>query len=342
MWRYSSLLPRLETKVTHGEGFTPMRRLSKDVYVKLEDRNPTGSYADRASSIVASYMASYNKKEDVTVSYLEDFTLSLTYYIHRYVDSIKVLVDDPTLVNPIEIVLLEKLGAIVEFKQDNKTTHSLHYMNSLTIEGLKTIAFEIIERKPRIEHIIVPTVSGLLAYSIVKGLREAEEAGINHSYSVVAVTLGDTHATLLKHAGSDVKVVEVESRDVIKSMIKLSKTGIWVKPLSAAALAEAENRGKSIALLTSSFRKPLLLPLSNIDKVSRLGEQILSVLKSFGEATAYEIWELLEKKPSLRGVYKALRTLEQSGKVCIKYKVKGSRRVKTYSICKVYQAGKGF
>lgn len=337
MWRYSSLLPQLGTRITHGEGFTPMRRLSQGVYIKLEDRNPTGSYADRASSIVASYMVSYKRRGDIVVSYLEDFTLSLTYYIYKYVNTIKVIVDEPSRVNPIEVVLLDRLGAVVEFTHNNRL-HSLHYMNALTIEGLKTIAFEIVEMKPKIENVVVPTETGLLAYSILKGFREAREAGAQHSYSVVAVTLGDKpRTTLLQYVDGKVEVVSAESRDVIRSMIKLSKMGIWVKPLSAAALAEAENRGSSIALLTSSFKKPLLLPLSNSNRVSRLGEQVLNTLKSLGEATAYEIWEALERKPSLRGVYKALQSLEQSGRICVKYRVRGNKRVRTYSICGAHE-----
>ncbi|MFN3268812.1 MAG: hypothetical protein ACK416_06105, partial [Zestosphaera sp.] len=56
IWRYS-LLPTFQTRVSLGEGLTPITVVD-GVLVKNERFNPTGSYADRASSIIASYVRS--------------------------------------------------------------------------------------------------------------------------------------------------------------------------------------------------------------------------------------------------------------------------------------------
>ena len=44
----------VEKKVSYGEGYMPIRRI-KGILAKLENRNPTRSYADRASSVITSY-----------------------------------------------------------------------------------------------------------------------------------------------------------------------------------------------------------------------------------------------------------------------------------------------
>ena len=63
---------------------------------------------------------------------------------------------------------------------------------------------------------------------------------------------------------------------------------------------------------------------------SRVGREILKVLKRLGEASAYEIWYELGGRFSLRGVYKSLASLEEQGLVYYRYVVKSGRKVKLY------------
>ncbi len=55
LWRFSSVIPA-RPFISLGEGFTPLVNadfLSRNVYLKLEYLNPTGSFKDRGGSAVA-------------------------------------------------------------------------------------------------------------------------------------------------------------------------------------------------------------------------------------------------------------------------------------------------
>ena len=55
MWRYGSLLPvPVEHRVSLGEGWTPVHEVEKNVFVKDESGNPTGSFKDRGMSMAVS------------------------------------------------------------------------------------------------------------------------------------------------------------------------------------------------------------------------------------------------------------------------------------------------
>jgi Fe2+ or Zn2+ uptake regulation protein len=56
------------------------------------------------------------------------------------------------------------------------------------------------------------------------------------------------------------------------------------------------------------------------------------VLEQLGSATAYEIWKHLPDA-SLRGVYKAIKTLVSEGVVCEEPSTKGRRKVMLYKLC---------
>jgi len=51
VWRFSSILPQPRTKITLGEGCTPLIRLRSDLLLKFEGANPTGSFKDRGMTV---------------------------------------------------------------------------------------------------------------------------------------------------------------------------------------------------------------------------------------------------------------------------------------------------
>ena len=54
MWRYESVLPPVNKRVTLGEGKTPLVSIGNNTYVKDETVNPTGSFKDRGMSTAIS------------------------------------------------------------------------------------------------------------------------------------------------------------------------------------------------------------------------------------------------------------------------------------------------
>ncbi|MGC9076748.1 MAG: pyridoxal-phosphate dependent enzyme [Conexivisphaera sp.] len=323
MWRYESMLPAMRRRVSLGEGMTPIRRVG-DAHVKLEGRNPTGSYADRASSVVASHIASEGGGVEVAVEYSEDFAYSVARYL-RGISEVEVAIPDPSRVDPQEVVALVEMGARVSFGRSGR---EMGYANSLSVEGLKTIALEVIEKSPRVERVVVPAETGLLALSIWKGLRDAENAGAGADLEVeVAILRGSGMPDVLSRIRG-VAVHEVDPEDAVRGLVELARAGIRAKVLSAAAFALAEELGRGLAVVTASQRRP---------QVRRRGESALmaDVVRAVGEmeeASAYDLWREL-RRYTLRGIYKAVEALEAEGELCARHVVRGGRKVRVYSRC---------
>ncbi len=320
IWRYKSLLPPFSKVVTYGEGLTPVSKIH-NVLVKNERRNPTGTYSDRASSLIASYVASTNVRK-LRMKFVEDFTYSLSYYLSGLADiEVEVLGDD---VDSDELSRLVDLGVRLTPAGDANDPSRLDYLNPLTIEGLKTIVFEVHERNVRCENIVIPAITGLLAYSLWKGVRELRDSGLDVCYTIVpAIIKGQPRPKLIPN---DVRVVEVEFERVLHTFTKLCKSGVRVKPVSALAYAAAEDLEKSIAIITAGYK-----PSARRDW-GKIRKDIINLLGREGSLTAYEIWQGL-KNFTLRGVYKALKSLEVSGVLCSEFEVRGSRKIKRYRLC---------
>lgn len=320
------MLPNFVRKISLGEGITPIRKAG-DVRVKLETRNPTGSYADRSSAMISSYILSSEPGKAVRISYSRDFTYSLVSYLMGIAD-VEVILGDPEQVDPDEVLLLTELGANITF---NVSGGYLSYANPLTIEGLKTITFELLERGFREGKVFVPAETGLLALSIWKGREDLRQAGVDSNIEVVAVQLeGGQQPEILKHI-DDVRVVNVSREKALGEMIELAKAGIKTKLISAASLAALRERKerKSIAIITAASNRPK--PLGA--RKSKLTDEIVEVLREIKEGTAYEVWERLGKY-TLRGVYKSLVSLERLGMVASMYKMDGKRKKKIYFLLK--------
>ena len=70
MWRHFQSLPIKNRShvVTLGEGSTPVFEISRNVFLKLEQLNPTGSYKDRFASCAVSWMKETGKTRCVATS----------------------------------------------------------------------------------------------------------------------------------------------------------------------------------------------------------------------------------------------------------------------------------
>ncbi|MEM3132188.1 MAG: hypothetical protein QXV72_06150 [Sulfolobales archaeon] len=325
IWRYRSVLPKLEKVISKGEGLTPVNTVG-GVLVKNERYNPTGTYSDRASSVIASYVLS---KGFVTIrtKFEEDFTYSLAYYLNG-VSSVEVVVEDPLSLDYLDVDILLRTGNVKLVFGENGKASLLGYATPLTVEGLKTIALEIYERRLRVDRVVVPARTGLLAYSIWKGFRDLEDVGVNASYEVVATSIKGVKNLILPEFARSIKLVEISRDEAFNSLVRLWKSGVKTKSLSASAYTVAENMGNSIAVVTMGFR-----PLSASRKADKdVRKEIIRVLERSGEATAYEVWKVFPAY-SLRGIYKVLESMEEMGKVCSEFKSKGRRKVRYYRVC---------
>ncbi|MEM0453821.1 MAG: pyridoxal-phosphate dependent enzyme [Sulfolobales archaeon] len=326
VWRYASYLPPINNIISRGEGLTPISNVD-GVLVKNERFNPTASYSDRASAVIASYLIS-NKISSVITSFEEDFTYSLAYYLNG-ISGLEVVVKDVLSLDIGDISMILEANAKLTTTSKVGEAKYLEYMNPLTVEGLKTIAFEIVERRVKVERIVVPARTGILAYAIYKGIKESTDANMGIPYEVVAATMKGDYISNTIRVLKDIKFVEVDEEDVLNSIIKLSRRGIKTKPISALAYSVAENLGNAVAVVTMGFKTAPYYGRRN----NNIKKEVYRIIKEAGEITAYEVWK---RAPiyTLRGIYKLLQSMEKQKEVCSEVMYKGGRKIKYYSICK--------
>jgi len=327
IWRYSSILPAVATRVSLGEGLTPVQRVG-EVMVKNERANPTGSYSDRASALIASYVVSAGARA-VATPYVEDFTRSLLYYLSHvdHLGRFAVVVPDVLSVPSEDISYFASKGVEVVRQPHPADFMEVDYLNPLTIEGLKTITLELYEGGVRAGNIVVPAETGLLAFSVWKGIQDLRDSGHDAGYEVVAVLVGNQNVPSLITASRNIRVVRVSGEEAYEASKKLLSRGIKAKPLSAASYYVGEILGNSVAIITAGFKQ-----LARGRYVSEVKKMVREVLSRRSPMTAYEIWK---ERPAftLRGVYRAVKSMEQSGEICYEVVSRGRRKVKLYRLC---------
>lgn len=334
VWRYSSLLPSFGKEFSLGEALTPIYKIG-GVLIKDESRNPTGSYADRASAVIVSHVMGLGDvvNKSFIVQYVEDFTKSVVYYMEHAIDPGRISVEIQNLFE----VLVDDLMYFASRNIGLARNTSLHcggdsliyigYFNPLTVEGLKTIVFEVYESNVRVENIVVPAETGLLAYSILKGIQDLRKAGFDIGYNIVAVLAGSQNTPDLLRLNPEIKTVRVSDEEIYEALKTLAQRGIKAKPISAIGYYIAENIGDSMAILSGGIKHVV-----RSGRRSLLKSRIVETLSRKSPATAYEIWKE-NAEYTLRGVYKALKSMEKNGEVCYEVTSRGKRKIKLYKLC---------
>lgn len=320
LWRYSSAIG-VRKGVSLGEGLTPLKRID-GVLVKDESRNPTGSFMDRGSAVLASAY----EGEKASLGFLEDFTLSIATYLSAKGVKVDVYID-PAAAAYGEFILLASLPRVdVHFGEGAMS--DVAYGDPLFLAGVKTIAYELYEQLGEVEAVAMPLERGFLALAIYQGFRDLEEWGLAQMPELLLAAHKGASASDIAYwlASRGAKIVEVEDSEAVAASIRLAKRGLYAKPLSAMAYVVAAAEKNAVAIVTGTgLRRPYL----NRRKLGGLQAQILELLKN-KEMTAYEIWDALGRQPTLRGVYKALDSLRARGLVTSDLRVIGRRKLRTY------------
>ena len=320
LWRYSSALG-VGKGISLGEGLTPLKKV-EGIMVKDESRNPTGSIMDRGSAVLASAY----KGGRASLEFQEDFTLSIATYLSARGVEVDVHMD-PAAATYADFILLASLPH-VNIHFGGGATPDIAYGDPYFLAGVKTLAYELYEDLGDLEAVAVPLEKGILALAIYQGFRELEEWGLmSMPQLLLAVHKGASLSEVaIWLASRGAKIVEVEDSEAVEAAVRLAKRGLYAKPLSAMAYVAASSEKDAVAVVTGTG---LRRPYFNRRRLGGLQAQILELLKS-KEMTAYEIWDALGRRPTLRGVYKALDSLRAKGLISYDLKAVGRRRSKVY------------
>jgi len=195
LWRYAHSLglPVDAPIVSLGEGDTPLLLAQfhgRSIYLKLENQNPTGSYKDRGSAVLTSFLLSRGVKEVVEDS-SGNAGASLAAYCARAGVNAHVYIPESAsgpkrwqiemfgaVVHSIPGPRVNAAEAVLSAVNSGKVYASHAYMPS-GLPGIATIAYEIwqeLGREPGT--LIAPVGHGGLLYGVMLGFEALLHAGL--------------------------------------------------------------------------------------------------------------------------------------------------------------------
>jgi len=195
MWRYAHTfgLPEGAHRITLGEGSTPLvwsRAFDLEVAFKLEYMNPTGSFKDRGSAVMMSFLRSRNIRTAA-----EDSSGNAGASFAAYASSVglraKVFVPDYASgpkrsqigaygaeVIPISGPRSNAAQAVLEAAKKGEVYASHAYL-PFTLPGFATVAYELFQEMGKVPGtIVVPVGQGGLLLGISRGFQSLQRAGL--------------------------------------------------------------------------------------------------------------------------------------------------------------------
>lgn len=200
LWDYLDFLPISDKSkiVSLQEGNTPLikaDRLGKilglnDLYIKDETRNPTGSFKDRPNTVAVS-KAKELGIDTVVVASSGNASASAAAYAAK--GNLRCIVFIPQNASVEKLAQAKVYGAEIikvngdysdAFNAALKITEKYGwynvtstYLNPYSVEGDKTIAYELFEQVGVPDYVLVPIGAGPLLYGIYKGFQELKSLG---------------------------------------------------------------------------------------------------------------------------------------------------------------------
>src|SRR5215470_12242758 len=193
LWRYRAALPvEIAKPITLGEGCTPLvQQPWGDLrpHFKLEWFNPTGSFKDRGSAVMLSFL-----RQIGIDAVLEDSSgnggSSMAGLGAAGEMRVKILA--PASTSPAKIAQVRAYGAEIQLvegpreeseaeaiRQSNETFYASHNWQPMFLEGTKSLAYELWEdfgyRAP--DNVIMPVGAGSSLLGCAFGFRELKKAG---------------------------------------------------------------------------------------------------------------------------------------------------------------------
>lgn len=246
LWHYKDLLPVNDEKniISMNEGMTPLLQNLKNlktkydlksIYIKDETRNPTASFKDRPTSVGISKALELDYKIVAIASSGNGAAATAGYAAKAGIKSY-VFVPENTPVSKINQVLtygaeiIKVKGvysnsyklALEASKKFNWANLTSTYLNPYTLEGDKTVAYELFyQMEGEVpDYIFVPIGAGPLLYGIFKGFKELNILGLcNKIPAMVGVQAENCSPIISAYKQNKKYVVAWEKADTIASGI---------------------------------------------------------------------------------------------------------------------------
>jgi threonine synthase len=193
LWRYRAALPiEITDPVTLGEGCTPLLQRAwgqHRPFLKLDSLNPTGSFKDRGTTVMLSYL-----RQCGVEAVLEDSSGNGGASVAGYgaAGGLRVKIIAPASTSPTKIAQVRAYGAEVQLvdgprsaaadeaiRQSASTCYASHNWQALFLHGTKTQAYEIWEDLGCVapDNVIMPVGAGSSLIGCYLGFAELLAAG---------------------------------------------------------------------------------------------------------------------------------------------------------------------
>jgi threonine synthase len=192
LWRYRAALPvDIANPITLGEGCTPLVQQAwgdLSPYFKLEWFNPTGSFKDRGSAVMLSFL-----RQIGVDAILEDSSGNGGSSMAGLgaAGGMRVKIITPASTSPAKIAQVRAYGAEIQLvegpreeseaeaiRQSNETFYASHNWQPFFLEGTKSLAYELWEdlgfRAP--DNVVIPVGAGSSLLGCAFGFRELKKA----------------------------------------------------------------------------------------------------------------------------------------------------------------------
>jgi threonine synthase len=254
-WQKSFGLPQLGEPVTLGEGNTPLIADMVDgrqVYYKMESLNPTGSFKDRASSVLTTFLRSRSVTDTVEDS-SGNAGASFAAYAARAGIHARVFV--PASASGPKRRQIETYGAALVPVSGPRSaaaeavlrevaggaTYASHAWMPFGLAGIATIAYELFDQLGRVPGtVIVPAGHASLGLGILRGFKALQTAGKTDHLPLTVIVQSSACAPLW--AAWNGLPPPVGEKPTLAEGVKV------LKPVRLAALINELDRGRDLVL----------------------------------------------------------------------------------------------
>ncbi|HVO37018.1 MAG TPA: pyridoxal-phosphate dependent enzyme [Candidatus Acidoferrum sp.] len=195
LWRYAKCFPYVKERniITLGEGWTPLIKYLDNIYFKLENLNPTGSFKDRGSTTLISALHQQIRKVKGYIS--EDSSgnagASIAAYAARARLPAKIFVPEKVAGPKFNQIQFYGAQVVKVSGSRNKVAEKAqktqkdgfyigHIFHPLFRDGIRTLAYEIAEQLDwqAPERIYLPVSAGTLLLGVLHGFQHLLQSNV--------------------------------------------------------------------------------------------------------------------------------------------------------------------
>ncbi len=256
VWKYRALLPVEREPISLQEGGTPLYRVDRiaksvglrEVYVKHEGMNPTGSFKDRGMTVGVTKALELGMKT-VACASTGNTSASLAVYGARAgVPAVVLLPSGKVALGKLAQALMHGAKVLsirgnfddalklVRHLCDSEGFYLLNSVNPYRLEGQKTIAFEIADqlgwKAP--DRLVLPVGNAGNITAIYKGFREFKRLGIIDSVPKMTGIQAEGASPVVKAIKNNAAAITPEAKpETVATAIRIGNPVNAIKALSA-------------------------------------------------------------------------------------------------------------